>query len=87
MERDNNSGLISYNEISEIQENADKVIKEYCKLKLKEESKKIISLNRVINLLSEDDLVRPDLLTILKNYTEEEESLKKELSYLKKGRT
>ena len=87
MERDNNSGLISYNEISEIQENADKVMKEYCKSKLKETSKKIISLKKLLDLLAEDDLVRPDLLSILRNYTEEEESLKKELSYLKKGRT
>lgn len=87
MERDNNSGLISYNEISEIQENADKVIKEYCKSKLKETQKKIISLKKLLDLLSEDDLVRPDLLVLMFKYTEEEESLKKELHYLNKDKT
>ena len=58
MERDDKSGLISYNEISEIQENADKVMGEYCKSKLKETGKKITSLKKLIDLLPEGDLVK-----------------------------
>ncbi|MEN8152493.1 MAG: hypothetical protein ABFR75_00595 [Acidobacteriota bacterium] len=85
MEKDDESGLISYNEISEIQESADKVMGEYCKKKLKEAGKKIRSIKDLIDHLPEDDLVKPDLLVLLYNYTEEEKSLKKELSYLKKS--
>jgi len=82
MGKEHESGFISYDEVSEIQKNANREIYLYCKTKLDESLRKIITIQRFISLVTDDDPVRSDLVSLLQGYIKERDSMEKELKFL-----
>ena len=86
MGKENNPGFISYNEVSEIQKSANREIYMFCKKRLKESTGKIVTVKRLISLVTENDPVKSDLVSLLQEYVKEREMFEKELNFLE-GKT
>lgn len=82
MDKENDPGFISYNEVSEIQKSANREMYLFCKKRLKESTEKIVTVRRLISLVTESDPVKSDLVSLLQEYIKERDMFEKELNFL-----